>query len=445
MSDVSDLPNVPRYTSYPTAPHFSSDLAVQAHSLLLQSITPNEPVSVYLHIPFCDRLCWFCGCHTKHTLKYAPVSNYVGFLVDEIRQFAERAEFKPKLGHVHFGGGSPSMLQLSDAQMLNEALHVAFDYSKETEVAVEIDPNDIVGGDLSAMLALGITRASIGVQDFDEQVQAAINRPQSFDDTAALVRDLRHEGIKSVNIDALYGLPYQTNVTIRDTANKVVTLEPDRIAQFGYAHVPHLKKHQNMIEDASLPDNAGRYEQSQIVRSIFVEAGYEEIGIDHFAKPGDSLTVASNAATMRRNFQGYTTDNCRTLLGFGASSISSCNSSIVQNTVPTHSYQEQVKNEASTAARGIVLSRDDQIRAAIIESLMCNFRIDFDELAATFGEVDQYRSMALQTAQSDLKPCCTYSNSVLAVGKNKRAFTRLVASRFDAYLNTGASTYSKAV
>lgn len=445
MTQISGLPNVPRYTSYPTAPHFSVDDAARAQSLLVQSVGHDKPISVYVHVPFCDRLCWFCGCHTKHTLKYHPVARYVGSLAEEIKSFSSILGFKPKLSHLHFGGGSPSMLHLEDAQFLNQTLRGAFSFTDETETSVEIDPNDIIDGDLSAMIALGMTRASIGIQDFDETVQNAINRPQSFEDTAALVHALRHAGIKSVNFDALYGLPNQTRTTILETAQKIVSLEPDRIAQFGYAHVPHLKKHQRMIDDATLPSDAERIEQANLTRSVFVANKYREIGIDHFAKPGDSLTIANENKTMRRNFQGYTTDSCRTLIGFGASAISSCELAITQNTVPTQIYQDLVSNGGATTARGIVLSRDDRIRSKIIETLMCNFEIDFDTLAETFGDVDAYRRIALQVSQAGGLGCCEYSNSILKVVANKEAMVRLVAAQFDAYLDTGASTYSKAV
>ncbi|MEL7429334.1 MAG: oxygen-independent coproporphyrinogen III oxidase [Pseudomonadota bacterium] len=440
------LPNLPRYTSYPTAPHFSRHQAREAHARLCSSIQPGEPVSVYVHVPFCDRLCWFCGCHTKHTLKYEPVARYMDVVVDEIGQFADRMGFRPTLGALHLGGGSPSMMRPAEAEKLRQAIEAAFEVPADVEVSVEVDPNDACDEMYEALAALGMNRASLGVQDFDEKVQKAINRPQGFEETALLVKNLRKSGIGSLNIDALYGLPFQTAASIAKTVKQVLSLDPDRIALFGYAHVPSVKKHQNMIDTKTLPDDAERIEQSRIAREIILKAGYEAIGIDHFAVKADGLAIAKRNRKLRRNFQGYTTDTARVLLGFGASSISSCEDAYLQNTVATNSYTRQVSEQASVAERGILLSFDDQIRAFIIQSLMCNFMLDTRELELKHGELaapylDEIRAVALD----DEDGICRMNGDNFEIVPGRQEYVRVVAARFDAYLGSGASGYSKAI
>ncbi|MDJ0612333.1 MAG: oxygen-independent coproporphyrinogen III oxidase [Rhizobiaceae bacterium] len=370
------LPQLPRYTSYPTAPHFNRHSAKEAQSILFSSVDNENPVSVYIHIPFCDRLCWFCGCHTKHTLKYEPIKIYVDTLIEEINQFSSRIGIKPKIASLHFGGGSPSMLKPVEAKLLSEVLEKVFRFLPSTEVSVEVDPNDTSEEMIEALACLGMTRASLGVQDFNPIVQDAINRPQSFEDTWELVERLREAGISSLNIDALYGLPFQTKNSIKKTIRQILSMDPDRIALFGYAHVPSIKKHQNLIDVRNLPEDAERIEQSLAARAEILNAGYEAVGIDHFAKKADALAISKRNLTLRRNFQGYTTDRADLLLGFGASSISSSDKAYVQNTVATGNYMRLVTDKKSVAERGFVLSSDDQIRAYMIEKLMCNFQID---------------------------------------------------------------------
>lgn len=421
-------------------------MAARAEEVLFESVNPTEPISVYVHIPFCDRLCWFCACHTKHTLKYQPVARYVDVLVHEILRVPEKSGFRPKLKNLHFGGGSPSMLRPDEAHKLRFALSEAFELTSDAEISVEVDPNDASDAMMEALSILGMTRASLGVQDFDPIVQKAINRPQSYEDTADLVNAIRDMGITSLNIDAIYGLPHQTRLSISETVSQILSLDPDRLALFGYAHVPGIKKHQNMIDPVTIPDDAERLEQSRLARSMILEAGYEAIGFDHFAKPDDSLSAAKKTGTLRRNFQGYTTDQASVLLGLGASSISKCDGAYVQNIVSTGNYMRFVEESLSVAERGFVLGIDDQIRAFIIQSIMCDFRFDTAVLSARFGErgrqyVDEVRAIALD----DPYGICSFNEGVLEILPDQYESVRLIASQFDAYLDIGASTYSKAV
>ncbi|MCE7026541.1 oxygen-independent coproporphyrinogen III oxidase [Jiella avicenniae] len=437
---------VPRYTSYPTAPHFSQGVGRASWAELCRGLGPAEPVSVYLHIPFCDRLCWFCGCHTKQTRRYDPVEAYVGSLVQEIAAFRRRLGFPPRLGALHLGGGSPSFVRADDVKRLSEALHAAFDFAADAEISVEIDPSDVTDETLAGLRALEVTRVSIGVQDFDPAVQTAINRPQSFEQTRDVIAKLRASGLVSINIDVLYGLPLQTPERLDATVDKVVALRPERVALFGYAHVPHVKKHQTMIREEDLPGPEARLADAARASEAFRGAGYEAIGIDHFALHGDRLAKAARAGTLRRNFQGYTADPCDTLIGFGASAISSFAGGYVQNTVPTGLYQGRVAAGEPAAERGYRLTPDDVVRAHMIERLMCDFALDLDALSARFGSAaEPYVREALRLAASDPDGLVKVDGRRFAIRPAARSLARTVASWFDAHLQSGAARYSKAV
>lgn len=438
--------SVPRYTSYPTAPHFQVGLGEPLMEQLLDGLTPEKRISVYIHIPFCDRLCWFCGCNTKHTKKYAPITDYVTALIEEIFLITSKLSFKPTLDHLHFGGGSPSLLSASDFTRLRGALACAFEIDAETEIGIEVDPSDVTGETLVGLQVLGLTRASIGVQDFDPAVQKAINRPQTFDQTSQVVGALRATGIRSLNIDALYGLPLQTLAKVKRTMKKVVKLRPERIALFGYAHVPWLKKHQQMINEADLPSMLDRFAQAELAAQIFQAAGYQKIGIDHFALPSDPLAQAARAGTLHRNFQGYTTDRCDTLLGLGGSSIGQFGGGYIQNIVPTGQYQDAIRRGELAALKGVALTRDDIIRGHIIERLMCDFGFSFDQLRTQFGEdAAPYIEQAHSIADAEEDGLCALKEERFYVPDEARPFVRLVAARFDAYLTQANARYSAAI
>ena len=437
---------VPRYTSYPTAPQFKDGMGPQIFADGLGMLKPEQTVSAYLHIPFCDRLCWFCGCHTKHTLKYKPISAYLKYLTKEIELVGQQLSFRPKLGQLHLGGGSPSLLKRDDLQMLRAALDDAFEIDTATEISVEIDPNDMKNGSAEALIRFGLTRASIGVQDFHPDVQTAINRPQSFETTRDVVQELRQLGIKSINIDALYGLPLQTGERLMQTIARCIELKPDRMALFGYAHVPWLKKHQNLIRTEDLPNTLDRYAHAQAASAALVEAGYKAIGIDHFALPGDSLAIAAQAGQLHRNFQGYTTDNHPTLIGFGASSIGRFDHGYVQNTIPTALYQQQVANGILPKKKGLVLLVKDRLAGHIIERLMCDFEIDFSTLSS-YPEwmVAKCREKAVRLIEEDPFALAKMEGDRLKISHHARPFARIVAAHFDDYYAPENFQYSKAV
>ncbi|TIT93889.1 MAG: oxygen-independent coproporphyrinogen III oxidase, partial [Mesorhizobium sp.] len=381
--------NVPRYTSYPTAPHFHPGLDAIVVRGWMETLEGDDEISLYLHIPYCDRLCWFCACHTKQTLHYAPVATFLRSLHREIETVGGLVGGRGMVRAVHFGGGSPTMLRPDDILALGKALRDRFDFLDDASLSVEIDPNDMDEGRLDAFAAIGMTRASLGVQDFDPKVQKAINREQSFALTKSIVDAVRARGVTSVNLDLLYGLPHQTLESVAATVAQALTLTPDRLALFGYAHVPWFKKHQTMIDEAWLPDSAARLAQSQLAARLIVDAGYEALGLDHFAKPQDSLAVAAHGGKIRRNFQGYTEDRCETLIGLGPSSISRYRQGYAQNIVATGEYERAVDSGQLAIARGIKLSVDDQARGWVIERLMCQFAFSAVDLVDRFGAVGQ--------------------------------------------------------
>lgn len=438
--------NVPRYTSYPTAPNFSPGLGPLLVEKMHASIETGEPISIYIHIPYCDRLCWFCACHTKQTKSYAPISIYIETLLEEIELHRRALSRSFEVAQIHFGGGSPSMLKSEDFIELSKKLRNSFRITEKTEISIEIDPNDMSDDMLIGLEKLGVTRASIGVQDFDPDVQNAINRPQTFEQTRDLVQALRAINIASINVDTLYGLPRQNMDRLKATLEKVVSLSPDRIAMFGYAHVPWLKKHQTMIKDDELPNIKQRYQQAEFADRFLTTNGLKKIGIDHYSKPSDLLAKASTQGTLHRNFQGYTTDQCRNLLGFGGSSISQYEGGFIQNIVPTKQYKKAIGEGRFAANRGYELTRDDRVRSHVIERLMCDFNFKFDDVIDRFGNdgatvIEIAKSMVL----IDPDDLCWISGDQFHISADKRALTRIIASKFDAYLGNQNSKFSKPI
>lgn len=437
---------VPRYTSYPTAPHFHDGVTSSTYAEWLQSLEPEAGLSLYAHIPFCDRLCWFCGCHTKQVLRYQPIAAYLLTLRKEIEAVARLLDGRGRTLALHLGGGSPSMLRPDDLLALVRGIRDHFRARPSLEISVEIDPNDMTNEGYDALAGAGVTRISVGVQDFDPQVQRAINRLQSFEQTRAVVDGMRTRGVGSVNLDILYGLPYQTTATVLATVEQALSLAPDRIALFGYAHVPWMKTHQRMIDEAALPGVGERFDQSQAAAERIRGAGYVSVGIDHFALPSDSLAIAAQSGTLRRNFQGYTTDAAPTLIGLGASSIGSMNQGYVQNVTATGEYMRRVEAEGIAIARGFALSDEDRMRRWVIERLMCDFAVSVAQLVAGFGaSAEPIIEEMRRIAQDDPDDVVRFDGKVLSVTQRGRPFVRSVAAAFDTYLANGAGRHSVGV
>uniref|UniRef100_A0A7C1T4X0 Coproporphyrinogen-III oxidase n=1 Tax=Agrobacterium albertimagni TaxID=147266 RepID=A0A7C1T4X0_9HYPH len=437
---------VPRYTSYPTAPHFHEGIDCGKYAQWLKAITAQERISLYIHIPYCDRLCWFCACHTKHTLKYEPISIYLESLKKEIAAVGALVSRDAAVTAVHFGGGSPTMVRPDDMIDLMAALRSAFTFAEDVEISVEMDPNDLDEPRYDALAVIGMTRASLGVQDFHPEVQKAINRIQTFEHTKSVVEAVRARGVHSVNCDILYGLPHQTEATVAETVKDILSLAPDRIALFGYAHVPWMKKHQTMIKDEMLPGLEERYAQMSLAASMLVAAGYEPIGIDHFALPDDRMAIASREGRLRRNFQGYTDDAAEALIGLGASSIGQLPQGYVQNMPATGEYQRMADAGGLAVVRGIEVSEDDRLRRRVIEEIMCRFAISFSELRQEFGDaVDAITVEAKSFAQSNQDRICLIEGDRFVITDAGRPFARTIAAVFDSYLANGKGRHSIAV
>jgi oxygen-independent coproporphyrinogen-3 oxidase len=435
---------VPRYTSYPTAPHFSPAVDEPVYRAWLAAIPQDTCLSLYLHVPFCRSMCWYCACHTTVTARAAPISRYVAALEREIELVAAALPGRMAARHVHLGGGSPTLMAPAEFLRLLATLNANFLLQQDAELAIEIDPRTLEGPMIAALARGGINRASIGVQCFDPVVQRAINRSQSFEMTEAAVQALRWHGIERINFDLIYGLPGQTIASCLDTVDKAVSLGPDRIAIFGYAHVPGFKLHQRRIDEAMLPDCSARMEQSRAMAEALVGAGYRQIGLDHFARPDDPLATAAESGALHRNFQGYTIDDCPALIGLGSSSIGRLDGGYIQNVVLISEYQKRVMEGRLPVYRGFAVSQDDRVRAALIERLMCDHRVDLARICAQFGadpaEFEGLPGLDALTADGLIER----HGSMIEVAADARPLVRSVAAAFDAYLGESGARHSSA-
>ncbi|MCP4923113.1 MAG: oxygen-independent coproporphyrinogen III oxidase [bacterium] len=430
------MERVPRYTSYPTAPHFHEGIGAKDYGKWLKSLDKNNTLSLYFHIPYCKNLCWFCGCHTKIVNHYDPILRYLDLLKQEIELISHDLKDVP-VKHIHFGGGSPTVLKSTDFSNLMKALKSAFVITPEAEIAVEMDPRTTDVAKIEAFAHSGVTRASLGVQDFDEKVQKAINRLQPYESVRKTIDDLRINGIQSLNIDLIYGLPHQTLETTQDTIEKTLSLEPDRISLFGYAHVPWMKKHQQHIQEDSLPGEEYRIALSEHAENLLLKAGYIAIGLDHFAKPEDSLSKSAREGKLQRNFQGYTTDTADALIGMGISSISSLPQGYAQNTSSNRDYAQLIKSERLPIFRGYELSQEDKQRREIISSLMCHMsaKVDSSHYLEELNRLEPY------IHSRDV----LYENGIVKIFPQARIRLRTIASIFDSYLINSKHRHSNAV
>ena len=426
---------LPRYTSYPTAPHFCAAAGDAQYRAWLADLPSHATASLYLHIPFCRSMCWYCGCHTTVARRDDPVLAYLQVLRREVVLLAECLGRSLPVHHVHFGGGTPTILPPEQFIELMELLHERFALSEQAEIAVEIDPRTLTSEMAATLGRSGVGRASLGVQSFDPQVQRAINRLQSFEDTALAADRLRRAGIRSINLDLVYGLPHQTLSSCVDTVSRCLTLRPDRLAVFGYAHVPALKKHQRKIDEAFLPQAAGRHEQAEAIAALLTEAGYRRIGLDHYALPGDAMARAQEQGNLHRNFQGYTTDPCDVLLGLGASAIGRLPQGYAQNEVVIRRYAERVDRGELPIVRGHALTAEDRLRAALIERIMCDLRVDVDEVYRAHERSAPALPAAFPAlARLEQDGLIRVSGAVVELEPTARYLVRAVAAAFDAYL-----------
>lgn len=434
--------SVPRYTSYPTAPHFSPKVGHGLYHRWLSVLPAGSKLSLYVHIPFCHQLCLYCGCNTKATQHYAPVSRYLRPVLTEISNVAMRVPAH-RVTQIHWGGGSPNILNADDILLLAETIRTHFSIDRDVEFAVEMDPRHLDPEQIQAFGRAGISRLSLGVQDFNKAVQNAIGREQSFEMTRRAVDAFRNLGVASINIDIMYGLPYQTIETVERTTAQVLALAPDRIAVFGYAHLPQRMKHQRLLPADQLPSAADRLAQSARIGQLLVERGYVRVGFDHYAKPTDKLA----AGNIARNFQGYTTDRSDALIGIGASAIGRLPQGYVQNTVAAADYARRIEQSGLATVKGIELSDDDKARGYVIERLMCDLRLSAADIRENCGasateilrdadqllELDENADFVQRIADG------------FVVTERGRPFLRNICAHFDTYLPSSDALHSASV
>ena len=436
----------PRYTSYPTAPHFRPDFPEADWRGWLSALDPADPVSLYLHVPFCRRMCWYCGCNMKLARRYGPVADYHRTLLREIDLVADAAPGRLPVSHLAWGGGTPTALEPDDLAAAMDRIRARFDLLPDAELAIESDPRTLTPEMAARIGALGFTRASFGVQEFDPRVQEAINRIQPPEMVAEAVARLRAAGVAAISFDLIYGLPWQTARALLRTVRLAAEMGPGRIALFGYAHVPWMAKNQRMIPEDALPGPARRAEQAEAAAAELERLGYVRVGLDHFARPDDPMAVAAAEGRLRRNFQGYTTDRAETLIGLGATAISRTPSGFAQNLGETGAWARAVEAGRLPVAKGRALSADDRLRGWAIERLMCDFELDAAEAAARFGAAPDWAEPAFARL-ADLRAdgFATVEGARLRLTEAGLPLARVAAAAFDAYLGEGAARHSLAV
>ncbi len=435
---------VPRYTSYPTAAHFTDSIGSSHFDSWTRAIPANAQIEVYLHIPFCAQICWFCACRTQRIGSGQSVGSYLEALKTEIARTGQLLPPGARITRLSWGGGSPSVLEPAQIVDLGDALTTHLPVANDRVFSVEIDPRNTDTEKLNALAALGLGSVTFGVMDFDPVVQQAIGRSQSRGATAACVAALRQRSVTSVGIDVLYGLPHQTIATLSETIETVVDLAPDRISLTGYAHVPWMAKRQRMIPDASLPASGERLAQFEAGRKLIARSGYLPVGIDHFARTSDPLAEAARSGQLTRNFQGYGRAGTQALLGFGVSSISQFPQGYVQNATRTRAYVNRIEDGLAGAERGVALTLEDRIRGRAIEMLMCGFHVDLRTLREEFGDFVEILEPAINSASLAFGAEVSPSRDTFAIVGEGPLLARLVARHFDSR-EISETRYSQAI
>lgn len=424
---------VPRYTSYPTAAEFADVDLAEAQREGLAAL--HGPVSLYLHIPYCQEICWYCGCNTGAANRSQRLAGYLGALHREIELVAQAIGPQARITRIAFGGGSPNAIAPTDFVRLIDTLTLNFRLARPV-ISLELDPRSLAPQWFTAIAGIGVIKASLGVQTFDPRVQAAIGRVQPQDDIARAMEGLRRAGVDSINFDLMYGLPHQDEAVLQQTLDTAVAMQPDRVALFGYAHVPHVVPRQRRIDAAALPGQRTRFAMAAQGSARLRAAGYDAVGFDHFARPGDDLALARRNGTLRRNFQGFTDDAAGALIGLGASSVGMFPGLLVQNEKNAGRYRQRVEAGQLAGTRGLVQSAQDRRRAAVIETLLCLEAVDLPP-------------DLLDEVQDGLAPfvargLARIEGQRLVLAPHSAPYHRSIAVLFDAYRG-GGHQFSSAV
>lgn len=429
----------PRYTSYPPATLFTDQLSVACieDSIRRNNESAARDLSLYFHLPFCETLCWFCGCTTVITLDHGRSAAYVEQLGREMERMAGRLHPDRRVVQLHFGGGTPTFLPPDQLRRLGELIQRHFKLAPDVEAGVEVDPRRMTREHLEALREIGFNRVSMGVQDNNPVVQKAVHRIQPLELTRQAVGWMRELGFASVNIDLIYGLPHQTVDSFRQTLDEIIALQPDRYAIFSYAHVPWMKPAQRILENRKhLPSAETKLQLLKLSIERLEQAGYGYIGMDHFARADDELAVAQREGTLQRNFQGYSTRGGTDIYAFGMSSISQTEDTYWQNLKELPAYEQSVTEGLLPYARGYVLNEDDRIRRETIMQIMCNLRLDYDGMSSRLGIDFEDYFAAEMNSLSDLEADGLVERvpGGLVIGDIGRLLVRIIAMRFDAYL-----------
>jgi len=429
----------PRYTSYPTVPEWTTDFDSQDYTTALKAAGAKQsPISLYFHIPFCRSRCFYCGCNTCVSSGGDRPRRYLAALDAEMSMIRELLGNRDSVEQLHWGGGTPTFLTELQMTQLFDSISANFNISPDAEVAIEVDPRVTTVSQLSLLRKFGFNRISLGVQDFDDEVQKAIGRYQTYDQTQELFTACRELGFEGINIDLIYGLPLQTVEKFAGTIERVIEMGADRVAVYSYAHLPSIKAHQKKIIEADMPNAELKYRLFAKALDGFLDAGYVQIGMDHFAKPSDELSLSLKDGNLHRNFMGYTTKRTDAMIGVGMSAISDLSGCFAQNLSELDGYMQMIESTGLATFRGISLSENDKIRRWIILSLMCRFELSFEELSDRFG-IDF--SESFEQESRDLKQfvddgLIDVTDRSIAILPDGRVFVRNVAMVFDSYLRT---------
>jgi oxygen-independent coproporphyrinogen-3 oxidase len=440
----------PRYTSYPTAPHFEDGFGHAEYSRLLErSAASRRPLSLYVHIPFCAHRCFFCGCNVTISRDRQWGRRYLPMLAREMEMAAKLlAADRREVVQIHWGGGTPTFLPPEDLTELMQLIRRSFRLADNCEIGVEVDPRECSPDHLDALAAAGVNRLSMGLQELDPQVQEAVNRIQTREQTWAVLDGARQRGIESVNVDLIYGLPHQTPERFAATLEDVLRMAPDRLALFNFAYLPTTFPHQKVIDPQALPSPDTKLRMLEEAIATLTAAGHVFVGMDHFARPGDPLAQALRDRTLTRNFQGYTTCGDADLVGFGVSSIGEVGGGYAQNLKTVAEYGAAVQSDHFATCRGLVLGDEDVLRRDVILRLMCQFRLDKRNVERQYGIEDFDRRFADELAQ--LGPMA--DDGLVEIDRDRievtalgRLLVRNIAMSFDAYLGKSAVRYSRTV
>lgn len=429
----------PRYTSYPTAPEFHEGFGAKEYVEILKKQDAQRPISLYFHLPFCRSACYFCGCNVVYTSKEDKKERYIDYLEKELAILAQHLDTSREVIQMHFGGGTPTFFSTEQLTRIITAIKKYFkNFSSDAEISCEIDPRFLTQEQLNVLVNNGFNRISYGVQDFNDEVQKAIHRIQPYDVTHNAVKMAKEAGIKSINMDLIYGLPYQSFETFQETLRLALSLDPSRLAVFNYAHVPWMKKSMRKIDETTLPHPSVKLAIMRYTIDYLESHGYKMIGMDHFAKPNDELFLAIEKGELHRNFQGYTTKGGADLIGIGLTSIGEGVAHYVQNFKEMDEYEKAIDEGTLPVHRGLILNEDDVLRKAVIMEMMSNFKLNIEGIEKAFciNFFDYFADAisALRPFEEEELVVVDKEHKKILVNTTGTLLIRNIVMPFDAYL-----------